>query len=263
MSVIDAGGVTQTVSAGLCRNRNFQWLFVSGTICFIGNQFSLVGIPWLALRLTGNPAVLAMTVASTSIPQVLILLGGATADRYSPRSILIVTNCANAVVVAALAITTASGLLQTHLLLALTGPLRHFSCLCNPRWEFAATKDRPAGFACPRQLSFHDVSAYCHADRTHRRRRMPSARFAEAMGVSSALAINTATFMIAAWSIRFVRVPLPMQATSSSLLRSMAEGLRWLWNDRWLRTLLIYYAAMMLLVTSVRGELLRPVRIVK
>lgn len=262
MSALDAGRVTRTASAELWRNRNFQWLFATHVVCFIGNQFSLVAMPLLALKLTGSPAVLAATVALIAIPQVLlILLGGATADRYLPQSILTVTNCVSAVVLMALAITTVSGLLQIHLLLALTVVLGTSAAFAIPAassilprivapdlmargnaalmmsWHIAALVGPVAAGSLIAWVSTAAPSA-------------PSGRFAEAMGISCALALDAATFLIAACLLRCIRLPPSTHAVSNSVLRSIAEGLSWLCDDRPLRTLLMYYAAMMLLVTG-------------
>jgi Na+/melibiose symporter-like transporter len=262
MSVLDAGSLTRTASAGLWRNRNFQWLFVINIVCLIGHQFSLVAMPWLALRLTGSPAVLATTLASMAIPQVLlILIGGATADRYSPRNILTVTNCANAVVLAALAIATACGLLRLPLLIALTVLLGTSAAFASPAGNSLLPRIVPpelliranSVFMMSRHIAMligPIAAGSLIAWVSSAAPRPTSVRFAEAMGISCALLMDAAAFLIAAWSIRFVHVPVSSQVHTSSMLRSVAEGLCWLWNDRSLRTLLIYYTAMMLLVTG-------------
>jgi MFS family permease len=259
MPVTDAGSVPRTVRAELWHNRNFCWLFVTSNISFFGNQFSLVAIPWLALRLTGSATVLAATMAFISVPQVAFLLvGGAAADRYSARTILTITNCASAVVLAALALTTVSGLLQTHILLALALLSGTAAAFTIPAASSLLPKIVALELLAPANsvllMSRHIAmlmgpiaAGSLIAWVSSATRRMPSVPFAEAMGVSAALAVDAATFLMAAWLIRFIRVPTPTQPVAGSALRFVAEGLRWFWNDRALRVLLFYFAAMLLL----------------
>ncbi|CAM5622738.1 hypothetical protein [Rhodanobacter lindaniclasticus] len=42
----------------LFANANFRLLFGGSTISMLGDQFTLVALPWLVLKLTGNPAAL-------------------------------------------------------------------------------------------------------------------------------------------------------------------------------------------------------------
>lgn len=262
MSVTDAEDVAQTRRPGLWHNRNFGWLFATSSISFIGNQFSLVALPWLALKLTGNPSVLAATTALMTVPQlVLLLIGGAVADRYSSRTILTVTNGANATVLATLAITLALGALQTHTLLALTFLLGTSTAFAVPTTTSLlpriVTPDLLTGANSILMIARHlamlvgpiaagSLIASTSASSGH----MAPARFEEAAGVSTALLIDAATFLISALLIRFIRVPLSAQQATTSVLRSVIEGLHWLWNDRPLRTLLVYYGGIMLLVTG-------------
>jgi MFS family permease len=262
MPMTDAGSIPRTVLAELWFNRNFRWLFVTSSISFVGNQFSIVAIPWLALRLTDSPTVLATTMAFMAIPKVaFILVGGAMADRYSPRSILTVTHCANAVVLAALAITTLSGLLQTHILLVL-----------------ALLSGTAAAFAIPAASSLLPrivpLDSLAHANSasmmsnhiamvigpiaagsliawvSSATRSITFLPFAEAAGISTALAVDTVTFLIAAWLVRFIRVPQPTQQPSRSVFMSVGKGLQWFWNDRPLRILVLYWGAMLLLAVG-------------
>src|SRR5579872_140744 len=71
-------------------NRDFRLLFGGSSISFIGDQFTLVALPWLVLQLTGNPAQLGLVLALMALPRALfMLLGGAVVDRMSPRRVLL------------------------------------------------------------------------------------------------------------------------------------------------------------------------------
>ena len=42
----------------LFANRNFSLLFGGSSVSAFGDQFTLVALPWLVLKLTGSPAAL-------------------------------------------------------------------------------------------------------------------------------------------------------------------------------------------------------------
>lgn len=260
MSTLDAGSTTQAARGMLWRNRNFRWLLITSNVSLIGSQFSSVAIPWVALKVTGSSTVLAATVASMAIPQVtFILLGGAAADRYSARNILTITNCANAAALAGLAIATASGTLQTHTLLILTFLVGTSAAFAVPAASTLLPRIVAPELFAPANSLFmmsRHIAALIGpvaagsliawiSSATSAMRSVP---FPEAAGISVALAIDAFTFLVTAWSIRLINVSAPVHSASRSVLRSLIEGWEWLWNDRPLRTLLTYYAAIMLLV---------------
>ena len=91
--------------AALMRDKNFVWLMAGSIISMLGDQFSMLALPWLVLGLTGDSLSLGIAVALMGAPRaVLILLGGAIADRYSPRRVLLLSKYANAVILLALLI---------------------------------------------------------------------------------------------------------------------------------------------------------------
>ena len=65
-------------------NRDFRLLFGGSSISMVGDQFTLVALPWLVLQLTGNPAQLGLVLAVMALPRAaLMLIGGAVVDRMS------------------------------------------------------------------------------------------------------------------------------------------------------------------------------------
>jgi len=72
--------------AALLRDPNFAWLMSGSVMSALGDQFTMIALPWLVLKLTGDPVALGMVVALMGMPRaVLILFGGAwsTAIRRS------------------------------------------------------------------------------------------------------------------------------------------------------------------------------------
>jgi len=89
---------------GLLRHRPFVELWVGSTISQLGDQCYFVALPWLVLQITGSSLALGAVMMTAAIPRaVLMLMGGAVIDRFSVRTVLIVTAISRAVVVAIVA----------------------------------------------------------------------------------------------------------------------------------------------------------------
>jgi hypothetical protein len=74
-----------------------------GIVSALGDQLTMVALPWLVLKLTGDTLALGLVIALMSIPRaVFILIGGALVDRYSPKRVLMLSKYANAVLLALL-----------------------------------------------------------------------------------------------------------------------------------------------------------------
>ncbi|USX25037.1 MFS transporter [Oxalobacteraceae bacterium OTU3CINTB1] len=89
--------------AALMRDPNFQWLLRGGVISMLGDQLTMIALPWLVFRLTGDTVALGLVIALMSIPRaVFILVGGALVDRHSPKRVLMLSKYANAALLAVL-----------------------------------------------------------------------------------------------------------------------------------------------------------------
>lgn len=93
------------------RRRNFSLLFSGQLISVLGDQVYGLALPWTILVVTHDPRQVAIVLAAGAVARVLLLLiGGALADRLNPRIVMLVADAGRAVVVAALAIILVFGL---------------------------------------------------------------------------------------------------------------------------------------------------------
>src|SRR5690242_21585477 len=68
----------------------FRKLWVATTLSLFGDFFSYVALAWIVLQLTGSSLALGTVLVVQAIPRaVLMMVGGAFADRFSPRLMLI------------------------------------------------------------------------------------------------------------------------------------------------------------------------------
>ena len=100
--------------------RNFRLLWLGEGTSLLGDQFYLVGLGWLTMQLTNSSLALGAIRMAAAVPRaVLMLVGGAITDRFSPRSVMLVSNFLRAVItiiLAALAFTGALQLWQLYVL---------------------------------------------------------------------------------------------------------------------------------------------------
>ncbi len=232
--------------------RNFRLLWLGESISLLGDQFHFVALSWLTLQLTGSGLALGTVLMSASIPRaIFMLVGGAASDRLSPRSLMLVSNAARAVLVAiitGLAMADAIQLWHLYVLAALFGLADAFF---HPAFmsivpTLVHEERLEAGNALLRgtaQLSVLIGPA--------------SAGFLIAMvGVTAAFGIDAATFVLAAMALLLMkgisRHTVASQkdgaATSASsglsdLVSSMREGIRYAWSDPVTRAILLIVAA--------------------
>jgi len=110
-----------TPNPSLKTNANFRWLLSGGILSMLGDQFTLIALPWLVLKLTGDPLSLGLVLALLGAPRaIFILIGGAVVDRYSPKRVLMLTKHASALLVGALAVLTLAGAATLPLVYALS-----------------------------------------------------------------------------------------------------------------------------------------------
>lgn len=73
-------------------DRSFLLYALSALVSLIGDQLTLIALPWLMLTLTNDPVAVGIMFALLGVPRaVMILVGGALADRFHPASILMLT----------------------------------------------------------------------------------------------------------------------------------------------------------------------------
>ncbi len=94
---------TEAPRTALLRDPNFRWLMRGGLISMLGDQLTMLALPWLVLKLTGDTLALGLVIAIMSAPRALfILVGGALVDRHSPRRVLMLSKYANGLLLAML-----------------------------------------------------------------------------------------------------------------------------------------------------------------
>jgi MFS family permease len=246
-----------TARAALFRDRNFRWLMAGSAVSLLGDQFTLLALPWLVLRLTGDTVALGTVLALVGIPRaVFMLVGGAVVDRFSPLRVLMLTKHVNTVLLALLALGVWQGALTVPVIYALSlaiGISSAFSIPSGTSMLPHALQPAQLGAANAvmmglRQLSmfvgplaagvlvafFGDASGGVH----------------DAGGVAVAFALDAFSFALSAWTLAHVKTrALPADpARHAPIWAAVTGGVRHVWSDAQLRTLYLYWAAVAVLV---------------
>jgi MFS family permease len=89
----------------LLRRGRFLALWAGQLTGLIGDSFNYIAIAWLVLQLTGSSLAVGSILTTAALPRALLmLLGGAVVDRFSPRSTMVLSGLIRAGVMGVLAV---------------------------------------------------------------------------------------------------------------------------------------------------------------
>lgn len=240
-----------TMRAALLRESNFRWLMGGGLVSALGDQFTMIALPWLVLTMTGSALTMGLVIALMSIPRaLLILVGGALVDRYSPKFILMLSKYSNALLLfllAAMVLTDSISMPAVYVLAFAMGLSSAFSIPAGtsilPHVVAPAQLPLANGILMGvRQLTVLAgplLAALVFAlfgdgtgTGTHPMR-----------GIGIAFALDCFSFLFSAWTLARVQlIHASPAAAPEPMLRAIGAGLAMVWNDKALRVCMSYWA---------------------
>lgn len=243
------------MTASLKTNANFRWLLSGGILSMLGDQFTLVALPWLVLKLSGDPLSLGLVLALLGAPRaIFILVGGALVDRYSPKHVLMLSKHASALLLGALAALTLSGTASLPAVYGLALGIALAQAFAIP----SGTSIMPR--TVPRELLQAANGAMMGVRQVGLLAGPLLAALLLAIGgdgaggtqaLGLAFAFDCASFAVSAWTLSWVR-PLPMPgaapAPSAGVWRSVGEGIAAVWRDVEMRACFGYWGLVSLLL---------------
>ena len=225
------------------RGRNFRLLWLGETISLLGDHFYFVALPFLILDLTGSDLAVGTVLMAAAFPRaILMLVGGAVTDRYTPRNVMLASNVCRGLLVALLAALVVSETVVVWHLYAValafgTADAFFFPAFTAivPRVVPDATKLAPANGLL--QTSANTTTLVGPA---------AGGVVVAALGTAAALGFDVATFAVSAlmlWLIRLApRAGAPgdaPEAARPAMTAAIREGLGYVWRDRGLRALIV------------------------
>jgi len=254
----------------LWANPNFRWLFGGGVISMLGDQFTLIALPWLVLKLTHDPLALGGVVAAMGAPRaIFMLVGGAIVDRSSPRRIMLLTKLASTACIGLLGALVLAQRIDMALVYVLAAAIGLCTAFAWPASSALLPSVLEPGLLAPANgvlMGMRQVSTLAGpllaglliaagGDGGHGG--AAGSGLADARGLGIAFLLDAASFLLSAATLARVR-PLalgPEQAQMQpaerpALLASLAAGLRYCWDDTLLRACFLYWSAMALFVSG-------------
>jgi MFS family permease len=125
------GAVLRTF--GSLNSRNYRLFFGGELVSYIGSWMQTMAEAWLVLSLTGNGVAVGATFACRFLPVALFgLWGGAVADRFDRRKVLITTQLLMAILAVALWLIVWTGVVHTWMVFALAIALGFVTVVDEP-----------------------------------------------------------------------------------------------------------------------------------
>jgi MFS family permease len=235
------------------RGRDFRLLWGGQTISLIGDGAFVVAMSWKVIELTGSSSSLAILLLLQSAGLIAtVLIGGALADRYPRRTLMIVSDLARFGVMAAVAALSATGDLSFHvwLVLALAYGLADgffypaFGGIVPLVVEQHLLPSANAVIGMSRNLAFVVGPA------------LAGLVYGTA-GSSTVFALNAASFVVSAGLLARTRPREPERGPGGGTFREILEGARYVASVPWL-WVTIAIAAIVLMVAVAPLQSLLP-----
>jgi MFS family permease len=214
----------------------FRELWSANAASNFGSQIQVVGAGWLMATLVTSPQIIALVQTAINLPTVLfILLGGALADNFDRRRILLVTQSAMLVTASLLAGLTWTGHVEPWSLLMLVFTVSAFGSLSNPCWQ-ATVRD-----ILPRDMISRAVALNSTSINLARTAGPALGGAIVSVGGAPAAflanAISFTGFLIAV--LRWQPVRAPRTEPREAILRSMLGGVRYALRERNVRNAVV------------------------
>lgn len=239
---------------GVLADRSFRVFWLAQAISLTGSAVTQVVLPVLTYQQTGSAVATSVLVTAEAIPYILFgPFAGVISDRVRRRPYLVAFDLASAVVVAAVPVSWAFGALSEPVLFV-TG---FGSGICFVWYDAGLFGAVPALVGRDGLLRANPL---LQGTSTMASLVGPAlgTTVAAAIGAAPTLSLDAASFATSAVLIALVRKPMqdprtastgtPASGAARQIFCELAEGLRFLWNDKIIRALVIVS-----LVLSVAG----------
>ncbi len=243
-TLVDALAGARTLQA--FRSRDFRLVWAGQTVSLIGNAAFLVAIGWKTLEITGSASSLGIVLAAEGVAMLAtLLIGGALADRYSRRRLMMISDLARLGVVAALAVTDATGHLTFPLLIAFAVGVGLGDGFFHPAFggivplvvekPYLASANAMIGIS--RQLSFMIGPAL-------------AAGLYGLTGSATVFAFDAASFAVSFWLLWLARPRAIQPEPGEGTLKEIFAGARYVASVPWLWVTIVLAALVLMLVMA-------------
>ena len=230
------------------KTRNFVLWWTGATLSLLGDQFYVVALPWVVLQLTGSAVAMGMVSMCAGVPRaVLMLMGGAVADRMSPRKLMMITATARALLVGAIGCMLWAGHLAIWHMYWLATGFGIADAFAMPSAP-AMMRSLVEREQLPAATSVWQSTALLAGVAAPG----PAGVIMKSLGAAWAFLLDSFSFLFligALWKLPDITAAKP-GTPKPGVLKSIKEGLSYVVNDRPLRALLLVAAVLNLFLAG-------------
>lgn len=243
------------------RNRDYRLLWAGQGVSILGDQFYLVALPWLVLQLTNDPVQLGLVLAATGVPRALfMLIGGAWADRHSPRVIMLVSDVIRFVAVGYIGVAALLGTIamwQVYIVAVVFGTVSGFfipaaqSAIPRLLEDRALERGNALMRIAENGAAFLGPAAAGVLIATFGSQVVTGETTTSLTGIGVAMVFDSATFLFSAACVTFVRrLRAPQSSPEKHPVADIVEGLRFAWRTPAVRALIGFIALVNLAIAG-------------
>ncbi|MEA2507489.1 MAG: hypothetical protein QOH48_2107 [Actinomycetota bacterium] len=211
--------------------RDFALLWAGQTISLFGDGVFTIALAWQALELSGSATTLGLVLLVRSAARILILLmGGAMADRVERRVLMLIGDSVQALAVAGVALLISTGQLQVwHLVVlgAITGAgsgiLLAAATALVP--QLVTEEFLPSANSLTSTSRLFALALIGPA---------VGGVLVAAFGTTVAFSVDAASFLASIWALFLVRPRALAKAPSGAVLNDVKEGFSYVRKRPWL-----------------------------
>lgn len=229
---------------------NFTKLWAATAVSNLGDGIRDAALPLLAATLTRDPVLVAGVMVAGRLPWLLVsLVSGAIVDRVDRRRLMGAVNLFRALAVGLLVVSTASGVARLPLVYVVAFSLGVAETLFDNAFLSITPSVVPRARLAAANGRLEAAMVVCNEFAGP-----PLGGLLFAAAATIPFALDGASFAVSAMLIYAMRgafKPVSLGTPARPSIRSeIAEGLRWLWHHRFLRTLSAMAAVVNLLLTA-------------
>ncbi|GCE08193.1 MFS transporter [Dictyobacter aurantiacus] len=232
----------------LWRNRDYLLLWSGQVISGVGTQVSQLAFPLLILALTRSPAQAGIAGALRTIPYLLLSLpAGALLDRWNRKLVMIICDLGRFLSMGSIPLALFFGhltIVQLYVVSLVEGVLFVFFDLAEVSSlpQVVSREQLPAASA--QNIATFNIAMLLGA---------PLGGILFSIGRAFPFLADTVSYFCSVVSLFFIRTPFQQERSSDrrALLPEVREGLKWLWKQRFVRSLAVILCGLNLMTSGI------------
>lgn len=227
---------------GPLRFRRFRTVLLGEALSMFGDSAFVVALAWLVLHQTGSITALATVMLAQSVPRgLLLLVGGAVSDRFSPASTMMCSHLVRGTAVGSIAVLTVTGTLEMWHLYGLALVTGVAAAFFEPASESILPQLLPREHL-PRGNALQGVAEQGALVVGP----VLGGLITVWLGPAAAIGINALTFFVAATTVRRAprnRVEDLQPVSIAAVFKEIGQGLQFARRSHEIRTVLLIISA--------------------